>query len=191
MANICDNYYIIEFSSEEKAKAFSKILNKVLEKNISWIDFLCDEVGIDETYRLHTSEWLEMVDYYGGDDMAIATSSKWVPCVRVWDLIIKKVDPQAKLHYEAIEPGMGIFCSNSPMYIGEYAVDYWDEEQIPVHTLEAGTRDKGQVYEFLKELFNSPNASFEELLNKFNQSEYSYNMFIHEIEERAIEDWSF
>lgn len=189
MANICDNYYVIEFSSEEKAKELSEILNKVLEKN-DWIGFICDEVGVDKEH-LNIPEWIDVVDYYGGKEMAIVTFSKWEPCVRVWDLIVKKVDPQAKFYYEAIEPGCEIFYSNSPLYIGEYAVDYWDEEQIPVHTLEAGTRDKDQVYEFLKELFNSPDASFEELLNKFNQSEYSYNMFIHEIEERAIEDWSF
>lgn len=190
MANICDNYYIIEFSSKEKAKELSEILNRVLEKNISWIGLICDEVGINKEH-LDVREWLEIVDYYGGDDMTISTSSKWVPCVRVWDLIVKRVDPQAKLHYEAIEPGCGIFYSNSPLFIGEYAVDYWDEEQIPVHTLEAGTRDEDQVYKFLKELFNSPEASFDELLNKFNQSEYSNYMFIHVIEERAIEDWGF
>lgn len=191
MANICDNYYVIEFSSEEKAKEFSRILNKLFEEKGEWIDFLCDEVGIDKRYRLYTSEWIDIIDYYGGNDVIIATSSKWTPCIRLWDCIIKKVDPQAKFHYETIEPDGGIFYSNSSLYIGKYAVDYWDEDQIPVHTLEAGTRDKDQVYEFLKELFNSPNASFEELLDKFNQSEYSYNMFIHEIEERAIEDWSF
>ena len=120
------------------------------------------------------------------DKIFIVTETAWVPCLKMWLLLLEKYLPEADLTYTAEECGMGIFCTNDTSLIGRYHLDIWDVDEY-ASDLEASEE---KVREVLQIVLQSTHCRIDALIELLQKSEYADKMSVHAWEFREASEWN-
>lgn len=151
MANTC--YTEIEIISEnekqieefyEKLKKWTSTLHeysKGVNTGPLWLGNLVlnagiakvAERGVDRSCRGSILE----IGKYSSDSIFIETETAWAPLMDIWQDLVAKYIPDARIIYTAEEPGCEIYWSNDPDVESNYCV-YTDGEELIVGDEEIG-----------------------------------------------------
>ena len=192
MANICSNDYHFIFSDAEKAKKFLDFVESsdhegsVYEMGI--------KANIEDAENRDVREWVQsayVVSPTAPNEIGVMTDSKWTPYPNAWEDIAKTFDENVIVHYEAEEPGCGIYASNDPDYVGHFIIDVCDDSDFPEGvSLEWGPHSREETISALQKLLETDDDDLSALLRKLGNSKYSEAVYVHEIEYTPISDWA-
>lgn len=116
-------------------------------------------VGTGEPTDLRCSGYITYTDVVGGT-VTIDTETAWVPMLRMWDLIIRKYAPGARLFYTAIEPGGGICDTNIQEWAGKYYIDDFDYDTLY-------DADEAEAIKYLQGRLESKETDIKTLIDEF------------------------
>lgn len=109
-------------------------------------------------------------------EIYISTDTAWNPMPEMWLRLIEIYLPNdVEFIYSAEEPGCEIFATNDPDLIGNYHIDSWDE----LEKYEEYCASEETVVGILQELLNTKESKLENLLDEFDESDFSECMSIH------------
>ena len=192
MANICSNDYHFIFSDAEKAKKFLDFVESfdhdgsVYEMGI--------KANIEGAENRDVREWVQsayVVSPAAPNEIGVMTDSKWTPYPNAWEDIAKTFDENVIVHYEAEEPGCGIYASNDPDYVGHFIIDVCDDSDFPEGvSLGWGPHSRAETISALQKLLETDDDDISALLHKLVNSKYSEAVYVHEIEYTPISDWA-
>lgn len=192
MANICSNDYHFIFSDAEKAKKFLDFVESsdhdgsVYEMGI--------KANIEDAENRDVREWVQrayVVSPTAPNEIGVMTDSKWTPYPNAWEDIAKTFDENVIVHYEAEEPGCGIYASNDPDYVGHFIIDVCDDSDFPEGvSLGWGPHSRAETISALQKLLETDDDDISALLHKLVNSKYSEAVYVHEIEYTPISDWA-
>lgn len=114
-------------------------------------------IGTDLSYK----GTIENIDLYS-DQLHISTETAWVPMLKMWQRIVDRYLPEAKITYTAQESGYNLYATNDPEYEGYYNIDSLDDsivesnfcatEQDTIKALQKYLKsDKSNINELMKD----------------------------------------
>lgn len=189
MPNWCVTYVCINYNNEDKIKdLYNKIVNWTSKNYMnngfgtSWLGnvVLGSEVGTVDTDPKTDVECRGSIDFIDHNDtqIQIQTETAWVPMLAVWQKVIDKYLPGAKIIYDATEHGNGIYYTNDLELKDCYYIDPYDTTDIEPD-YEASEEN---VVELLQNVLKTDEDSVEVLLEKLVESECAYELGIHKWE---------
>lgn len=119
--------------------------------------------------------------------MDIETETAWSPMLKMWKKLFEEYIPEADWVYEADECGMAMYYTNDPAIVGKYVVDIWDDEVCDYET--DWEMEEEDVVKMLKDLLHTNISNIRMLLKRFDESELSDHMGIHEWEWADVDEW--
>lgn len=125
MANLCLSEFII--TAEHSALVeFTNKLDSWMQSNKSLSEILKkSEVKFDDTLLFNGGyvNCFELID----TNLYIYIDFRWSPSVEPIKLLLQKYLPNASFVYTAEEPGMCLYMTTNPDYIGKYFFDNFQE----------------------------------------------------------------
>lgn len=125
MANICMSEFII--TAEHSALVeFTEKLDNWMNSSKSLYEILkLSEIEFDDSLLVNGGyvNYFDLVD----TKLYIDIDFKWSPAIEPIRLILKKYLPEASFVYTAEEPGMCLYMTTNPDYIGKYFFDNFQE----------------------------------------------------------------
>lgn len=112
------------------------------------------------------------------NEISIYTDTAWSPILGLWIKVVEKYIPGAELTYVACEPGCEVYFTDDPDLIGTYNIDPYDNEEVD-YCFDASEKEVAQM---LQKLLKTDESNIDVLLEKFEESDYSGDIGIHQWE---------
>lgn len=126
---------------------------------------------------------IEGINLYS-DQLHISTETAWEPMLKMWQRIVDKYLPEAKITYTALEPGYDLYVTNDPDYEGCYSIDSLDESIVESNFC-ATEQD---VIEALKKYLKSDKNNLNELKRDFENLN-AEDIWIGKWEQAPLDHW--
>lgn len=196
MPNWCYTKITINHEDERKLKELENKIDEFTSHDymengfgLKWLGNIVGNSGIgtvDENPEtdLRCRGSITYIENYG-DQLVIDTETAWTPMLEMWVKLLEKYLPDAELIYSAEECGCGIWSTNDPCMKGCYVIDALDMENVE-SDWEA---PEGAVVKLLQELLQTENENIDELLEAFEESDFSYCLGIHKWNYDEVDIW--
>ena len=155
--------------------------NIVLGANIGTVD---TDPKTDLRCRGSLSEW-EYDDRYG--EFTFWTETAWSPMLQMWVKLIEKYMPHANMLFVAEECGCGMWDTNDHDLVGKYIIDGYENLPINIDNVNEQEMSKSELEYILRELLKDETSAFNDLIEMFEESEFSDEATIHQWEYVDIE----
>lgn len=176
MANWCSSTIQIDCVDEKQAENLSSLIERWIAhgdegQRDATLPHIVRSSGVGtvdtgEPTDLRCRGYITYTDVVGGT-VTIDTETAWVPMLKMWDLIIRKYAPGARLFYSAIEPGCGIWDTNIQEWAGKYYID--DLEYDTLYSAE-----EAEAVRYLQDRLDSKETDIWALINEFENREMGY-----------------
>ena len=197
MPNWCSTHILIISENKQKLKTLYDLLEIWTSKNymnngfgVSWLGNIVLGSGIGTVATGNETDvecrgWLGYMSFTDDNTITLQTETAWYPKLNMWKLLCEKYLPNSKIIYDAVEEGMGVYCTNDPDLIDKYYVITQEGTECDL--------SKDEVIKTLQEKLKTEENDFKKLLElaekeTINEDNDRY-YYIYKYEEVAIEEW--
>lgn len=198
MPNWCDTNITIYCEDEKRTEAFfhkleewTSVNYKVNAFGLKWLGNIVGNSGIgkigsDGKSNVPCRGVIFDMMLHNSKEISITTETAWAPMLEMWQLLIEKYLPSdTELIYAASEPGCEIFTTNDSEINGKYHIDSWDE----MEDFERYCISEEELVVLLQGILKTKEARLPYLIKKFDESEFSDCMSIHQWEFVSPDEW--
>jgi hypothetical protein len=169
MPNWCSTFIKIVCKDEQEARKLESLIKEWTSTNVAdnnfgnnWLGNIVANSGVgsiddnDTNYFYCRGMFNDDIDVKE-NEISFSEDTAWNPALRVWQAVIDKFTPGAKLLYIASEPGENLFCTNDDDVKGHYYVEC-RSISLPVSIENNYIVSEQDCINFLKELLADENT---------------------------------